>query len=81
VRVVDVMRSQDRVIIWLDCKHTVSVTAREAQADPALLERLQATLHQPGTWPCSFCPDVTAAESRQEKSAIQLWREQGEPDE
>lgn len=79
VRVVDALASQQRIIVWLECKHTVTITTLQAHDMTA-----QEVAHmKPGNpWPCPHCPDPpppTAEDLRRLKTAQQLYREAGEP--
>jgi hypothetical protein len=77
-RHVNAIAAQQRYILWLECKHTVSITARDVQAHPDrhYLEYVQAQ----SSWLCPHCPDPSPTQVRQEKSAQQLFAEEGEPD-
>lgn len=79
VRAVDALASQQRVILWLACKHTVTITKREVE----VMSPAQAVgLFSRETWPCPHCPDPpppVPEDPRRVKSARQLWREAGEP--
>lgn len=80
-RVVDARAGQDRVIVHLDCRHTVSITTEELAVLPRTADSL-GLCGRPrvlAAWPCEVCPDPTEAEAQQDKDPTQLWREAGEP--
>jgi hypothetical protein len=74
-RVVDAIAAQQRVILWLDCKHTVSLNMRQLHEQPYP----NKTLVVGGSCDCPHCPDRTVEQIREAKSAQRLWREAGEP--
>lgn len=80
-RVVDARAGQDRVIVHLDCRHTVSLTTEELAAVPMTADALGLTGHARvlTAWPCDTCPDPSEDEARLDKHPTQLWREAGEP--
>lgn len=77
VKARDLLATQQRITILLDCQHTVSITVREIQAHPFKAFGLQPFIQE--TWECPFCADPPPEVVRGEKSATQLWREAGEP--
>lgn len=72
-RVVEAVH-QNRVIVWLECHHKLSfpdmahARAGAVMAGDEMLNR-----------DCPFCPDPPPEVVRQEKTAVQLWKEAGEP--
>lgn len=69
--------SQQRVTVtFVECPHVLSLTELDLRAVPVdYLDHLRSgCLHT-----CPHCPDATPEESREEKSASQLWKEAGEP--
>lgn len=70
VKIVDALASQERIILRLECNHTLSITLA------ALVEH-KPTLED--TAICPFCPDVPEAAQAPVKTAQQLWKDAGEP--
>lgn len=76
-RVVDAMAGQNRMILWLECTHKVSLDARTVMADTELLRTLRG---KPTHWDCPFCEDPPSEDVRATtKTATQLYKEAGEP--
>lgn len=69
-RVVDARASQDRVILWLACKHTKSLSPHEPELICGI-DHLKVGDHVL----CHHCPDPPPPE----KTPHQLWKEAGEP--
>lgn len=79
-RLVDARRSQQRVTIWLECHHILSLTVRDLEAMSQGEQHNFFRDNQPDQYRlCPVCPDPTPIEVRREKSATQLWKEAGEP--
>lgn len=75
VKVVDAIRGQQRVILWLEgCPHKISITDKAWLAQPDHLRPTVGEVVQ-----CPHCPDPPPQDERLEKSATRLWREAGEP--
>lgn len=74
-RVVDALAGQDRIILWLDCPHKISV-GRAALEQLGHYEGLYQVGH---TLLCPHCPDPPPEDVRRSKTAQQLYREAGEP--
>lgn len=68
-RVVDARGGQGRVILWLECGHKMSIGFGNVEGD------LPANWRVGENVVCSFCDDPPPPA----KSAVQLWREAGEP--
>lgn len=89
VRIIDALSTQERMIIHLVCKHTVSIDRQTLLSSSTLskdLERASNRLQAHDAlveWPCPHCPDETPQEQarfRIEKlTPQQLWKEAGEP--
>ena len=78
-RVVDALASQQRIILWLGCKHTVTISTLAAH-DMTTQEIAQMQVGN--AWPCPHCPDPpppTPEDLRRARTARQLWMEAGEP--
>lgn len=73
-RIVDSLDGQGRMIVNLTCGHNPSITLREIQADPTVMEDLRRA-ERTGKYMCPFCEDPPPPE----KTPSQLWREAGEP--
>jgi hypothetical protein len=75
-KVVDALVNQQRVILWLQCHHKVSITQLQLASMPkGYLEAVTRS----GEYDCPFCPDPSPEQVRENKSVNQLWREAGEP--
>ena len=76
VRVVDALASQQRIILWLSCKHTVTISMMAAH----MMARHEVEAMRVGEkWPCPHCADPTPEQIREAKTPTQLWKEAGEP--
>jgi hypothetical protein len=75
LRVVDALATQNRVILWLECDHKVTVTAQDLVREGWNVQRIK---DQPWAM-CPFCPDPPPEVKQAAKSANQLWKEAGEP--
>lgn len=76
LNVVNVLQTQARLILHLECRHNVSLWLID---QPQLADRIP---QRGDTCMCQDCPDPpppTSAEIRQAKSAKRLWKEAGEP--
>lgn len=76
-RIVDAMKSQGRVIIWLACHHKISLSQVEVATLPPNYLRDLAHVYQQTD--CPFCPDLPPVPEREKMSANQLWKDAGEP--
>jgi hypothetical protein len=74
-RVVDALRSQGRVIVWMECHHTLSFPSMDQARAGAIMRGDEMLTHD-----CVFCPDLSQREVRESKSVQRLYREAGEPD-
>lgn len=77
-RVVDLISTQSKAILNLDCGHNPSISLAQIQMMP--LEKFERLVKHEQVWDCNDCPDPTPATERQKKTAQQLYREAGEPD-
>jgi len=73
---VDATASQQRVVLWLECHHKVSITLLQIHAGGTGYMRDLSAATQ---YECPFCPDEPKPLTRDQKSAAQLYREAGEP--
>jgi hypothetical protein len=67
-RVVDALASQQRIILWLGCKHTVTISTLAAHdMTPQEIAQMQVG----NAWPCPHCPDApvekTVRQARMER--------------
>jgi hypothetical protein len=69
INVVDAIATQGRLILHLDCRHNISVWAKELMAGH------RGTYTRDAQFNCSACPDLPPPT----KAAHQLWKEAGEP--
>lgn len=80
-RLVNALYTQQRMILHLECRHNISLTATDLEANPKTLEWLMK--REPGaTWNCHYCPDPpqpSVEELRAAQHPIRLWKEAGEP--
>lgn len=74
VRKVNALEAQGRMILWLECKHTVSYTLLQLASSKGEMQR---RIEDASEWMCPFCP--TPNEIRQ-LTPQQLWRAAGEPE-
>ncbi len=85
LRVVDALRSQGRLIIHLDCGHNHTIWQSDIEARPWVFDGLKEHAGKKligVTFACDVCPDppsLSPTEIRQAKTAVQLWKEAGEP--
>lgn len=76
LKMVDARRAQRRVIIHLECAHTLTIV--DHAIGTHVLQEFQA--HPEDTqMHCLHCPDITAPEQRRETTARELWKDAGEP--
>lgn len=75
IRVVDALAAQQRVILWLECEHKVTVNERELRAQGWNVQRIKEQPHAM----CPFCPDPPPEVTQAQKTPTQLWKEAGEP--
>jgi len=59
VRVVDALAAQHRIILWLSCKHTVTIGLRDAHE---MTTTEVAAMRVGGSWDCPFCADAPPPE-------------------
>lgn len=58
-RVVDALAAQQRIILWLDCKHTVTISAIAAhEMTRHEVDGMRVGAH----WDCPHCPDAPPPE-------------------
>lgn len=71
--IVDALRSQDRIIVQLECGHNISITRMQLEADlvPGMT---QQELAHADSMLCPFCPDV-ATRRVGEDPLHQVWTE------